>query len=165
MDTTQINCLATSDSKIQKIYWGCFPSNFLPKRKITIKTLPVLLCCNLCTTKQSDDMCHWIGIFITKNTVVLFDSGGAENWSSNQNVKRFIRNQDKAVVYNEKQYQPMLSDKCGLYVLCFFYSMSRKKSFRNFLKDFSESNLMENDVFVWKRFKNTFLRKKTCKNI
>lgn len=110
-------------------------------------------------------MCHWIGIFITKNTVVLFDSGGAENWSSNQNVKRFIRNQDKAVVYNEKQYQPMLSDKCGLYVLCFFYSMSRKKSFRNFLKDFSESNLMENDVFVWKRFKNTFLRKKTCKNI
>lgn len=170
MDTKQINCLSKSNFKIKKIYAGCFPSNHLPSEKIEGKKLPLLICCNLCSSDESaadaNAPCHWIGFYVTKKSITLFDSGGVENWLGNEDVKRFVRRQNKRLIFNEHQYQPLFSDRCGIYILCFFHAMARGVSFHKFSNSFDVEHLSKNDEIVWNSFKNTFLgNKKICKRI
>lgn len=168
MDTRQINCLSKSHHKIKKIYAGCFPSNYLPKEKIDNEKLPLLICCNLCSSETREfDACHWISFYIKVGSITLFDSGGEENWTRNENVKEFVKAQDKRVVFNKYQYQPIFSDRCGIYTLCFFNAMSNGDSFHKFLKQFSERDLSRNDEIVWNKFKLAFLkkRKNICKRL
>lgn len=129
----------------------------------------MLICCNLCPSETREfDACHWISFYVTFKSVTLFDSGGEDNWARNGDVKEFVKAQGKRVIFNKHQYQPIFSDRCGIYALCFFNAMSNGDSFQKFLKNFSEIDLLKNDEIVWNKFKLAFLKKKRgniCKRL
>lgn len=141
------------------------------KKLKTVKK-PRLICCNLCsseTTGEDFDKCtgHWIGLCVEAKTITIYDSGGEDNWHSNEYLREFIAKQGRRVIFNNYQYQPFLSDRCGLYVLSFFNAMAERQSFKKFIELFSTENLAENDEIVWSLFKRDFLGegRKKCRNL
>lgn len=168
MDTNQIRCLASSHIQIKKIFRDCIPADHLPRHKIAVRNLPMLLCCNLCTSDTSGEdfevcMGHWIGIYIEEDKVTLFDSGGFINWKDNRDVKDFLKIQKKRIFYNNYQVQSLASDRCGLYVLVFFAHMSKRIGFHKFMETFHRDNFTQNDEIIWNLFKREFLSKRKMK--
>lgn len=165
MDTNQIKCFSKANENIRKIFVDCLPVDYLPAKKLTVKSHPKLICTNLCSSETSGEdfsVCvgHWIGLYIEKGGVSIFDSGGYQNWSENKYVKDFVRKQGKRIFFNKHQVQPVTSDRCGVYVLSFFNAMSKGETFHKFIQKFHTVNLARNDEIIWKYFKKEFLKRK-----
>lgn len=164
MDTLQINRFAEENKNTNKTYGGCFASDKLPKTKIPIKFLPYGIILNLCEANRSDEFCHWTAIWITKNVVEYFDSGGTDSFESNRHIKYFIELQEKKLHYNTKQVQSFSSDRCGIFVLLFLYARNVNISFTTFLNVFKQENLNLNDDIADRLFKCSYLKNasKSC---
>lgn len=161
MNTLEINLSANSNPFLKKFYSGCFAADLLPTRKIPKENLPTAFVVNICDSSRSDDLCHWIGIWIGKENTEFFDSGGGDDsYRSNEHIKRFVDLQKKTVVFNSQQIQSYTSDRCGKFVLCFLHAKAIDLKLSLFLSVFHKTNLEKNDVIIDALFKFIFLRKR-----
>lgn len=158
MNTFEIDNFATRNQILSKYYIGCFAADELPMRTIPKKDLPCAMVVNLCNSSINSMLCHWTGIYLSKNnTISYFDSSSLPSHKTNKYIKKFISLQRrKKVEINNQQTQSFESILCGKFVLCFLYFKAKKKSMKTYIKFFSKNNLRKNDEIVEKIFSNVF---------
>lgn len=106
MNTLEIERFSRSNAHTRKIFAGCLASDMLPKMKIKEKNLPRAYVVNLCDSSRTDEFCHWVCIYISKNRVEYFDSSGQKSFVDNRHILRFIQTQKpKTLVFNTRQIQ------------------------------------------------------------
>lgn len=157
MNTSEIDQFAEQNHFIQPYYGGCLPVDMLPKKKIN--DLPKIYCVNTCEADEEKD-CHWISIFITKNRLHYFDTGGGESFKWDKHLKKFIDRQKKPVVFNRQQIQHETSISCGLFCLVFMHASAIRIKFEKFIKFFNYKDLKSNDYIVAELFDCIFLKNK-----
>lgn len=123
MNTDQINTFGRTNRFTKKIFVKCCAVDLLPVDKISVKSLPCVYIVNLCNSNVRSDDCHWIAIYIGRERLEIFDSGGIISHMTNSHiVKSFVDRQSKRVFINTKQIQSMSSDRCGVLTLDFLYA-------------------------------------------
>lgn len=155
MNTLQIDHYGYNNPYTKKVYSGCYAADLLPKTKIERKNLPQAFIVNLCDSSRSDDFCHWVALFISKDrTIEYFDSGGTNSFSSNKHLNRFIlRQKPKTILYTNKRIQSYTSSHCGIFCLLFLYAKSVGVSMKKFLGIFkTKTDLQRNDEIGNKLF-------------
>ena len=104
-----------------------------------------VLICNTEPSYQSGR--HWVGLCITKYSVIYFDSLNTNFFKSNH-IKKMLNKFKKPFLKNNIQIQANNSDKCGIHSLVFCYIMSRKnskKTFMRFLDSFSSHKVSQRE--------------------
>lgn len=175
MNTNQIDEFASSNRMTKRIYGGCFASDKIVELgKIHWSSLPRVYVVNTCTSNISDARrCHWISIFITRDGVEWFDSGGDLSrrfLNVNEDINRFVQMQAKPITFNRLQLQAFESTHCGLFCLVFVYAKAVGIGLPLLISVFKRSrrgrvhqqpvNLDENDEIVRNMFKCAYVNEK-----
>lgn len=140
------------------VFKGVFASDLLPKRF----SLPAAFVVNLSTHLSRGS--HWIGIFIdTDRNADYFDSFGFP--PNQRNIVNFLEAHTNSVKYSKRQFQHIVSNKCGKFVILFVLSKMYGKDVSEVFDKFS-SNLTINDLIIENMFgyfkqlrKNLILKK------
>lgn len=163
MNTLEIDRFATNNHSISKSYIGCFAADELPAKRIPEKELPCSMVVNLCNSAVNSELCHWVGIYISKGRgkISMFDSSGLPTHTLNKYIKTFIARQKrkKKLETNNRQIQSYESVLCGKFVLCFLWFKANKMSTKKYVEIFksgSDEDLQKNDDIVTSMFKNLF---------
>lgn len=167
MNTLEIDRYATNNRLISKSYIGCFAADELPARRIREKDLPCCMVVNLCNSAINSELCHWVGLYISKGggRISMFDSSGLPTHTLNKYIKTFIdRQKRRTLETNNRQIQSYESVLCGKFVLCFLWfkanRMSTKKYVDIFKSGSDDDDLQKNDDIVTLMFKNLFEKRK-----
>ena len=135
--------------KIQKChqnkprFHGVFSRNNLPK-KIKYGAYVINL------DERADVGTQWIALFCNKNTVIYFDSFGAEHIP--EEIKEFIGN--KNIKANIFRVQANDSVMCGYFCIGFIDFMLAGKILTDFTNLFSSHDFEKNDDIILTYFKN-----------
>lgn len=103
---------------------------------------------------------HWVAIHITAKTLFFADSFGRP-YTDQSFPRDFVRSITKLcrrrkVFYNRKLIQDLTSDCCGFYAVFILDRLALKQSKRSIFKVFT-NDLIKNDQFVVRYYKNNFL--------
>lgn len=152
MNTTEIVRILQSNKGTSKFFLGVFPINRLPTYKLKV---PSLLIVNTAPSYHPGE--HWIAIYVSFKRIEFFDSYG--RFIKNTYLLNFFKLQTKynKVYYNNIQLQSFESFTCGHYCCMYALHKSRKKALKAFIRQFSE-NFVENDKYILKLFKRSFLK-------
>lgn len=151
MNTLELDRCLKNNKYTKKIYKGTFAADLIPYKKHTKSNFLVI---NDEPSNLSGS--HWIGIYITDNTLELFDTGG-RSFLHNTYIRKFIKfHSNKKFVYNKNQIQHLESDLCGQFVCLFGLAKAKNISFKKFLSIFTFKNLKNNNFIVLNIFKNHF---------
>lgn len=170
MNTLEIDRYATNNRLISKSYIGCFAADELPTKRILEKELPCSMVVNLCNSAINSELCHWVGIYISKGRgkISMFDSSGLPTHTLNKYIKTFIARQKrmrsrrwtkKTLETNNRQIQSYESVLCGKFVLCFLWFKANKMSTKKYVEIFksgNDSDLQKNDEILTLMFDNLF---------
>lgn len=108
-----------SDINIQRIFYGVFARDKLPKR---IPKKPGILIVNTDTSNNEGE--HWIAIYLgVHGRSEYFDSFGLAPRSND--IKKFLKKNSLNYIYNQKVLQPVFSETCGYFV--FYYAHRKAK--------------------------------------
>lgn len=100
---------------------------------------------------------HWLALIKPKNNCLeCFDSLGLDTRKQDLILKYHRFKNVKQIKFNETRFQPLTSDKCGLFTLYFCINrlMNLDLSFRKFLEDFFSNEDKENEINVKAFFNN-----------
>ena len=132
-----------------KIFRGTYPSNLLPLRSKG-KTQAFVIN----TDRDHLPGSHWVGLILSGGKCRYFDSFGRENL--NLDILTALKTVGiKSYIYNSRQIQPAVSNKCGFYCIAFVLSFIHGMSYHSFLKLFS-NDLEKNDE-ICLQFINKFI--------
>lgn len=127
------------------IFKGVFPCDTLP----TQFTLPAAFVINL--SGHDSRGSHWVGLFIDcNNEAEYFDSFGFPPLQNH--IQYFIHSYSKTLTFNSKQFQHIVSNKCGKYVILFILCKMYGKNVDEVFEKFS-SNLAVNEIVIENLFK------------
>ena len=90
---------------------------------------------------------HWVGLCITKTSILYFDSLNCKFQYSTHFIN-FLKNSKKKLFWNTIQIQTEISEKCGIHCLVFCYAMQNNKnrrSYKNFLNTFLNLSIDERE--------------------
>ena len=90
---------------------------------------------------------HWVGLCITKTSILYFDSLNCKFQYSTHFIN-FLKNTKKKLFWNTIQIQTDISEKCGIHCLVFCYAMQNNKnrrSYKNFLNTFLNLSIDERE--------------------
>lgn len=118
-----------------------------------LKLLPVqttAIICNNQTSRQPG--MHWVSFYkpTASNYIEFFDSFGMPIKFYGPEFSQFIRDSGAGLRVSNLQYQSNVSDLCGAYCLYFLIYRSRGFSFDQIVEQFSVTNLINNDVLIYK---------------
>ena len=141
-----LNILSRSDNieyllNHRKEFLGCFPSDKLPEFPTEF---PKSMIINTDKTNQPGD--HWVALVLTKDKCYYFDSMGMPILE--ENIMNYIEPHYNDIKYSNSRIQDLKSNKCGAFCVCFVLFVTNDKTFKNFLKLFSEKNLSSNDEIL-----------------
>lgn len=126
------------------IFKGVYASDMLPKNF----SLPAAFVVNL--SSHTSRGSHWIGIFFDYNkTAHYFDSFGFS--PTETNILKFINSHSIAWDFNKKQYQHIISNSCGKFVVLFILCRMYEKDVDEVFEKFS-TNLFVNELVIEKLF-------------
>lgn len=97
---------------------------------------------------------HWIALHIdTKKNAEYFDSFGFG--PTQGNILHFIKTHSKRLQFNRKQFQHIISNKCGkfaiLFILCKMYDKNVNDVFEKFSSNLSINDLVIENLFNYFR--------------
>lgn len=148
MNTLQLNKAMSSNKKTKKQFKGTFAADILPKKV----RRPAMIIAN--TDESTKPGQHWIAFYFpVKGKIEYFDSIGQLPVSLHH--LKFLKKHGKDFVYNAKRLQGHFSSVCGNYCAMFLLHRATKKSFKSFIKQFSD-NLEENDEKIMKMYNSNF---------
>lgn len=157
-DLAYVSANSTLDEKVS---YFCCPLDKLPRNKLKGVNIIVFN-----TDISALPGSHWICMFVHKNKVELMDSLG-QNPNNDKYISKFVKhqtegakNKKKRLVYTTKPVQSDYSSLCGNYAAVYAYQKCvERKSLKNFLKQFSNSDLIANDEKIAKLYTDIFLNK------
>lgn len=148
MNTIELMKAMGSNKTTKKNFKGVFPADKLPRK---VKR-PAMIISN--TDESTKPGQHWIAFYFpTKGKIEYFDSIGQLPVSIHH--LKFLQKHGKNFLFNEKRLQGYFSSVCGNYCAMFLLNRTKKKSYKNFIKQFS-NNLDKNDEEVMKMYKSSF---------
>ena len=122
-------------------FLGCFPFDKLPEFP---EKLPAKLIIN--TGASSTDGEHWVALLMKPKTCFYFDSFGVP--IMNIEIKNFLKEKYKKVIYSDVCIQSFKSKKCGQFCINFLKIVKNKKTYISFLKRFCDVDLSYNDHLI-----------------
>ena len=146
MNTLEIDGLLSRHPQASKLFAGVFPRDLLP-----FKIDPGRKCIFIINTDKSDGRGeHWVAVYFGGDgTAQYFDSFGFAPLITP--VKNFIARNCAMFVYNNRHIQNFVSSSCGLFVVYFAQQKSLGVSFSKLLSIFHSTNLLRNDLIVWRQ--------------
>ena len=138
--------------RTRKMYLGSFAKN---ERPTIIGNLPKGFVVN--TDVRGNPGIHWIGIFVKKHSIYVFDSMGtfhAKDPTMNRLLSYLTKNR-RRIVRNQNITQNPYANTCGFYCILFLLYMTNNASFHDFLNLFHK-DLQANDVLICKLTKSIF---------
>lgn len=150
------HCLKTNKFT-KKNFRGVYPANVLAKLQNIKKGFYIAN-----TSPETSDFGHWIGLYITKLKIEVFDSSGIL-FFKNKYFKQFMKNNaSHGLICNKNMIQDPKSNVCGYYCLVFALFRAQKKKFFHFVNMFHKSNLKYNDELIIKLFNKNFSKPICC---
>lgn len=127
-----------------KIFKGVFPCDSLPSQF----SLPAIFVINLSPHTEAGS--HWVTVYITADrSAFYFDSFGLP--IKNTYIWRFIKRHASQIIYNKKQLQHIVSNKCGRFCCVFAIAVLKNCPISSFINKFS-NNLFVNDIVIENMF-------------
>lgn len=148
------HCLKTNKIT-RKNFRGVFPANQLSNLKTIRNGLYIAN-----TSPEHIKGLHWVAFYKDSKCVQVFDTSGMLA-QKNKYFKQFLSKCNRKYIINNKMIQNPKSNICGQYCLVFGLYAVKGKSLCDFLKMFSESNLIENDKLILRLFYKNF-KKPVC---
>ena len=142
MNTNEIRCILSKDSKTREIFIDVFPMdkfrNFIHQNQF-MEGLYII------NDENSDSAGnHWISLFRKMDKLYFIDSfAKSPSYYSLEDITQPFKN----VHAVPHKIQHIFSDVCGEYVIFFAYHLSRGKYLRDILKYFSH-DCKNNDTMV-----------------
>lgn len=124
-------------------FLGVYPCDVLPNTK----KLRISVIFNL--SKHDESGSHFIALIKSKTKIIYFDSFGME--CKNDYVKRFLKNFNLKIEYNDVKIQDKQSSLCGYFCFYFLYiCFFKNKPLSYFIKKFDSTKkcLLINDKKV-----------------
>lgn len=163
MNTLEIEKAFKSNKIFKNFICKVYAADSLPEKKMTFKKKHgIAIITNICNSsvKNSKFFCHWIAIFIPKNSnkIFIFDSSGLKTHLYFKEIKNFVKLQKRKIVYNKIQFQDNDSDICGQISLIYLFFHCAEINIKYFKKIFyiNKKKLKENDVICKNLFKKIF---------
>jgi hypothetical protein len=157
MYTNEIDSALKKAHETNQIYLGTFAINQLPERRI--ERFPSCLIVNSCPARIKNSLtCHWIAIYIDKKKVEYFDTSGLPTFLGNHQLTRFLKKQQKKIIYNDKQIQAFNSIKCGQFSCIFVYGKSIQYPMKKIINLYHKQDFDKNDEIVQHLFDCIFTR-------
>lgn len=151
MDTIQLTKAMLKNKYTSKNFRGVFPCDKLPKKKVK---RPSLVIAN--TDDSSKPGAHWVAFFVPeKGSPEYFDSIGNE--PSRPEFLKFLKQNGKNFVYNDKRIQSVFSSTCGNYCAAYLLYRAKKMSIGKFMRHFTENHEL-NDQKIIKIYDENFKR-------
>lgn len=149
MNNFEIDAILKQNKHTKKFYLGTFVPKELKKLgKISLENGNASLIINLCQFG-----CHWILVFMNKNSLNYFDSSGIKSFALNTLIREFLFKQDKKhIIINQTKIQSDNSTLCGLFSIMCCYFLSKGHSMKKFISFFDKSNLKRNDNILRKLY-------------
>lgn len=148
MDSHQIShALETRHDLPPNIFKGTFALNQLPSTLVA----PFALVFNSeCLPSKGQ---HWLALFCPSEGVLeYFDTSGSPPMEAEslEHLKNSVSSkQGCRLIYSGKQIQSDCSSVCGEFCVLFLYCRMKGMLFSDFIRHFSDSNLIDNDAFVY----------------
>lgn len=152
MNTLQIQKILKSERSIKKYFKGVFAIDKIPKK---VKSKPAMYVIN--TDKSDKPGEHWLAIYFPSNGCSEFFDSYGRSPTKYAEIKKFLRNNSKCIVYNKKQLQSLFTGVCGQYCCVFLKNRCKRKSMKMFVNLFHNKNYFDNDVKIKKLFKKEFV--------
>ena len=131
MSTNEISDYLNRDPECSKMFYGVYSADKIPN----LRSLSALIVCNTDTSSKRGE--HCIVLYVDKNIRgEYFDSFGR---CPVDHFKIFLNENCVEWIWNERQFQSVISKSCGHY--CIFYCLYRsrvldvRKIVRMFTKD------------------------------
>ena len=144
MNNFQIDAILSSNPFTRKYYIGTF----------NIKTLPISVPHKVClivvnTEENVKVIGHWVAFYINNNKIIFFDSFAMlPHTTYGGNISKLLHSFSHRNVALTSRVQSLTSLVCGMHVIYFLHSISRKKTLIQITKNYSFSNRTKNDNFV-----------------
>jgi len=152
LSTLDIEKVMKSNKYTKKCFKGVFAIDKIPKK---VKSKPAMYVIN--TDKSSKPGQHWLAVYFPSNGCSeFFDSFGRPP-ANYVEIKKFLKNNSKCIIYNNKQLQSLLTQVCGQYCCVFLMNKCKRKSMKMFVKLFNVKKPYENDIKIMKLFKKEFV--------
>ena len=146
LSTNEIYELISRNKKALKVFHGVFSADQIPK-------LPLGKCIivNCCTADRLG--IHWVSLYRKSNKIIeLFDSTG--------NKPRFYQDivwpKCEIIQYNVNRIQAKNTSSCGFFCMIYCYYKEQNLNLKNIISKFKLSNLIKNDIKVFKLSKILF---------
>lgn len=148
MNTVELMKAMNTNKSTKKTFKGVFPADKLPRK---VKR-PAMIISN--TDDSTKPGTHWVGFYFPiKGNIEYFDSIGELPLSLHH--LKFLQKNGQNFIHNNKRLQGYFSSVCGNYCVMYLLHRAKKKSYKSFIKQFS-NNLVNNDEKVIKMYKSNF---------
>ena len=123
--------------KISSSFRGTFSIDKIPMFKEEKFSIIVNL------SKENEKGTHFIGISVSENVVVYFDSYGLE--TIDLTIEKYLKKYGKKIFHSNIQLQHFFSSHCGFFCISFILCLENNIPFHKFLKMFHKKDLYLND--------------------
>ena len=94
---------------------------------------------------------HWVATFVKDGVINYFDSFGLPPFKE---IFNYARKNKLNVIYLSNQIQDLGTTTCGYFCLYFLNEMNKGNKYLDLLKPFDLHDMMKNEKFMEKYFKN-----------
>lgn len=158
MNTIDLVKVLSKNKYTSKKFKGVFPRNHLPKHIVK----PALIIAN--TDPSSKPGEHWVCFYIPKKGVgEYFDSFGDK--PKNRQFIKFLNDNVESFVYSKKRIQSDFSSWCGQFCCVYMYYKCKGKKLNDFLRNFSNTDLISNDEKIIHMYTKLLQNKKNDKDV
>ena len=155
MNGIEIEAILKSNKRTSKIFKGVFPSDEIPKQKITYPSAFIVN-----TDEKNKPGEHWVAFyFSSKNRLPeYFDSYGF--FPLKLSFYKFLPK--KKFKYSSLMLQDIFSTACGYYVIYFIVHKIYGFSMKNILSVFDNNTLYNDQIVI--NFVKDFYKQNLCKS-
>ena len=125
----------------RKQFLGCFPLDRLPPLPTQF---PKSMIINTDKATKTGD--HWLGLVLTEKKCFYFDSFGLP--LIDETIIKYLHSFYKIVTYSNVCIQDVTSNKCGEFCIVFVKHVKSKSTYKKFISNFNQVNLLNNDEIV-----------------
>ena len=135
--------------KISSSFRGTFSIDKIPMFKEEKFSIIVNL------SKENEKGTHFIGISVSENVVVYFDSYGLE--TIDLTIEKYLKKYRKKIPHSNVQLQHVFSSHCGYFCVSFILCLENNIPLHKFLTIFHKKDLYLND-YICIRIITTFIK-------
>lgn len=146
MDSLQLTRILTSNPYTQKSFYGVFPCDMLPRKKLLQRPLSLVIN----THPHNLPGEHWLAIYLTEEkTGEFFDSYGhpPDHPLFPKTIMSFLRKNVYKTVFQGRPVQAPDSVVCGYHCVFFLQQRGKGLTFKN-IQDLYSHSLEKNDEMV-----------------